>query len=90
MSVYVVVDNEVHQPEEYAKYLELITPTVAEYGGEYVIRAGEILLADSDWQPDRLVVMAFPDAKSAKAWVCLLYTSPSPRDQLTSRMPSSA
>ena len=33
MSVYVVVDNEVHQPEEYAKYLELITPTVAEYGG---------------------------------------------------------
>ena len=45
MSVYVVVDNEVHQPEEYAKYLELITPTVAEYGGEYVIRAGEILLS---------------------------------------------
>ena len=69
MTVYVVVDNEVHQPEEYAKYLALITPTVADYGGEYVIRAGEILLADSDWQPDRLVVMAFPDARSAKAWV---------------------
>ena len=69
MTVYVVVDNEVHQPEEYAKYLALITPTVADYGGEYVIRAGEILLADSDWQPERLVVMAFPDAKSAKAWV---------------------
>ena len=26
----------------------------------------------------------------AKAWVCLLYTSPSPRDGLLSRMPSSA
>ena len=69
MTVYVVVDNEVHQPEEYAKYLALITPTVADYGGEYVIRAGEILLADSDGQPARLVVMAFPDDKSAKAWV---------------------
>ena len=28
--------------------------------------------------------------KNPKAWVCLLYTSPSPRDRLTSRMPSSA
>ena len=26
----------------------------------------------------------------AKAWVCLLYTSPSPRDLYRSRMPSSA
>ena len=27
---------------------------------------------------------------SGPSWTCLLYTSPSPRDQLTSRMPSSA
>ena len=27
---------------------------------------------------------------NAKAWFCLLYTSPSPRDQRGSRMPSSA
>ena len=34
---------------------------------------------------DRIVVEAFDDPK-----VCLLYTSPSPRDLSTSRMPSSA
>ena len=28
--------------------------------------------------------------KIGKLWVCLLYTSPSPRDLSTSRMPSSA
>ena len=28
--------------------------------------------------------------KRALAWICLLYTSPSPRDGLLSRMPSSA
>ena len=28
--------------------------------------------------------------KSADYWVCLLYTSPSPRDRTRSRMPSSA
>ena len=31
-----------------------------------------------------------PYEKSAFAYICLLYTSPSPRDGLLSRMPSSA
>ena len=34
------------------------------------------------------VIMDVTDAKQAK--ICLLYTSPSPRDLSTSRMPSSA
>ena len=34
-----------------------------------------------------LKVMSLSDAA---AWACLLYTSPSPRDTVTSRMPSSA
>ena len=31
-----------------------------------------------------------PEVKIAQAWICLLYTSPSPRDRQKSRMPSSA
>ena len=31
-----------------------------------------------------------PNANRADVWICLLYTSPSPRDQRGSRMPSSA
>ena len=69
MTIYVVVDNDVHNTEEYAKYLKLITPTVEKYGGHYVIRAGQILFADTDWQPDRLVVIAFDDHEQAMQWV---------------------
>ena len=32
----------------------------------------------------------FPSASSGPSYICLLYTSPSPRDQRGSRMPSSA
>ena len=32
----------------------------------------------------------FLGAKEIRSWVCLLYTSPSPRDRQKSRMPSSA
>ena len=33
---------------------------------------------------------AMPDGGQVESYVCLLYTSPSPRDGLLSRMPSSA
>ena len=33
---------------------------------------------------------AFPDVTTAAGWLCLLYTSPRPRDATLSRMPSSA
>lgn len=69
MTVYVVVDNEVHNPVAYKEYLTLITPTVAAYGGRYLVRAGKIHLTDSGWRPGRLVIMAFDTAAQAIAWV---------------------
>ena len=36
------------------------------------------------------IYLAQRDSKAAMRWLCLLYTSPSPRDQRGSRMPSSA
>jgi|TARA_A100001011_G_C13698788_1_gene590650 uncharacterized protein (DUF1330 family) len=69
MTTYVVVDNEVHNPEQYREYLELITPTVEQYKGTYVIRAGEIFFSDTDWRPDRLVVIAFATKEDALGWV---------------------
>ena len=38
--------------------------------------------------PKRLQIQAFRGV--GKSWICLLYTSPSPRDRTRSRMPSSA
>ncbi|MFV8816308.1 DUF1330 domain-containing protein [Haliea sp. E17] len=69
MTTYVIVDNDVIDPEPYREYLKLITPTVYKYGGRYLVRAGKIHLRDSDWCPDRMVVIAFDDAESARRWV---------------------
>lgn len=76
MTVYVVVDNDVKNPEPYKEYLKLITPTLAEFGGRYLIRAGQIHFADTEWKPDRLVVMAFDSREEAEAWVHSEKTAP--------------
>ena len=36
------------------------------------------------------LISQMPEVKEAQAQICLLYTSPSPRDDELSRMPSSA
>ena len=46
-------------------------------------------LAEFDWESKRIIKLALPFATQALS-TCLLYTSPSPRDQRGSRMPSSA
>ena len=47
------------------------------------IKYQEVVNVDSSLTAKQLYVRG-------KTWVCLLYTSPSPRDQRGSRMPSSA
>ena len=39
---------------------------------------------------EKLPGFSYDSSKSFRGWLCLLYTSPSPRDRQKSRMPSSA
>lgn len=68
MPAYVIVDIEVHNPEKYPEYLALITPTVAACGGRYLVRGATSQVISGDWQPKRLVIMEFPDVKTAHYW----------------------
>ena len=48
---------------------------------------------DLKQEPADLVFLSYSDSdlnSFAEGWSCLLYTSPSPRDPIGSRMPSSA
>ena len=55
-------------------------------GGDYPI----ITIKGSSFSVHKLVALTFLPRVEGKDYVCLLYTSPSPRDGLLSRMPSSA
>ena len=86
MSGYAIFNINVNNPENYKEYVEKVKPTAEKYGGEYLVRGGNNVTVEGSWQHPRTVVIKFPSYDKA----CLLYTSPSPRDRLLSRMPSSA
>lgn len=68
MSAYVIVDVTVKDPVRYEEYKKLAGPTVAAYGGKYVVRGGALEVLEGDWPAERIVVLEFPSAERAKEW----------------------
>ena len=65
------------------------TTTCENLGVGLAMEGKKVLLVDADPQGSLTVSMGWQDP-DALPTTCLLYTSPSPRDGLLSRMPSSA
>jgi uncharacterized protein (DUF1330 family) len=68
MAAYVIVDIEVTDPVGYEEYKKLAAPTVAAYGGRYVVRGGAAETLEGDWIPRRLVVLEFESVADARRW----------------------
>ena len=64
MSVYLIADSEIHDPEAYEKYKEAAPKYVARHGGEYCCRGGKFEVLVGDWNPTRLLVIKFPSRKA--------------------------
>lgn len=68
MSAYVIVQVDVHDPERYQKYREMVPPTLEAYGGRFVVRGGQTETLEGSWDPGRIVVLEFESVARAKAW----------------------
>jgi uncharacterized protein (DUF1330 family) len=68
MSAFVIVEIEIRNPETYERYKQLAPPSIAAYGGRYVVRGGEVETLEGNWKPARLVILEFPTTELARAW----------------------
>jgi len=69
MPAYLIVNIVVKDPETYEQYKKGVPPYIAKYGGEYLARGGKCEVMEGDWTPSRLVLVRFPDAAAAKAFL---------------------
>lgn len=72
MPAYIIVETDIHDPEQYERYKEASPGAVEGGGGRFVVRGGELAVLEGDWQPKRLVVLEFEDLDAAKRF----YASP--------------
>ncbi|WP_026370963.1 DUF1330 domain-containing protein [Kallotenue papyrolyticum] len=72
MPAYVIVEVTINDQEAYAAYRQLSGPSVEQYGGRFLARGGAIAPLEGGWQPERIVIIEFPDLATAQRW----YASP--------------
>jgi len=72
MPAYVVIETDVHDPEQYERYKAASPAAVASGGGRFVARGGELAVLEGDWNPSRVVILEFPDLDAVRRW----YDSP--------------
>ena len=66
MPAYVINDMVVTDPELFERYKQLSPPTVAQYGGRFLARGGQIENLEGDWSPRRVVIIEFPSLERAR------------------------
>jgi uncharacterized protein (DUF1330 family) len=66
MPAYVIVETDIHDPEQYERYKAASPAAVAGGGGRFVVRGGEVAVLEGEWRPKRLVVLEFENLEAAK------------------------
>jgi uncharacterized protein (DUF1330 family) len=68
MPAYVIVETDIHDPEQYKRYQAAVPASLAAHGGRFIVRGGQMAVLEGDWQPKRLVAAEFDDLEAAQRW----------------------
>ena len=68
MAAYLIVDVRVTDPGAYERYRAGVAPTLAAFGGKFLVRGGRVEVLEGEWDLSRVVVIEFASVERAKAW----------------------
>ena len=68
MPAYVIVEISVHNPQEYEDYKKLSLPSLHPFQGKFIVRGGKTEILEGNWNPERIVVLEFPNSERAREW----------------------
>jgi uncharacterized protein (DUF1330 family) len=68
MTAYVITDAKVSDVEKYEGYKALTPAAIAAAGGEFLVRGGEHVVLEGNWNPTRVVMLKFASMEAAKAF----------------------
>ena len=72
MAAYVISEVDARDPQGFETYRAMAAPTIARYGGRYLVRGGQAALAEGGPEPKTIIVVEFPSMKRLRQW----YASP--------------
>ena len=68
MSAYVLSSIKVNNPDNYKEYVTKVKSIVEKFGGEYLVRGGEMTVIEGEWNNPRSIVIKFQPKEKAMEW----------------------
>ena len=68
MAYYLLIEAEVLDADRYSVYREAVTPVIAQYGGRFLVRGGEVELFEGEYNGRRRVVIEFDSKEAARGF----------------------
>jgi uncharacterized protein (DUF1330 family) len=68
VTAYVITDAKVSDVEKYEGYKALTPAAIAAAGGEFLVRGGDHVVLEGNWNPTRVVMLKFATIEAAKAF----------------------
>jgi uncharacterized protein (DUF1330 family) len=84
MPGYLIAHIEVTDPAGFDQYRQKVSSVIAQFGGRYLVRGGEVRALEGNPPDRRLVVVEFPSMEAAQRF----YDSPEYRPLLKIRLAS--
>jgi len=73
MPAYLIVEHIITDAGKFEEYRTQVGPQISQYGGRYITKGGSHRMPEGGhWQPERVVIIEFPDMAALEAW----YNSP--------------
>jgi uncharacterized protein (DUF1330 family) len=85
MKAYVIVQETIKDQTMFDAYRKDVLATVTEFGGQFIVRGGNLTVVEGEWPHQRTVIIEFPSRVAAEGW----YNSPAYQKLLPLRLTSS-
>ena len=66
MAAYLIARIDVHDMEQYKKYMAVSPGCIERYGGKFIVRGGEKITMEGPEETNRVVVIEFADYQTAQ------------------------
>jgi uncharacterized protein (DUF1330 family) len=67
-SAYIIANVTVTNPAQYEEYKKWSSTAMQVHGAQVCTRGGKVDVLEGDWQPERVVVLKFPNLEAAHAF----------------------
>lgn len=68
MKAYVIATETIRDEAMFAEYRNKVVGTVSAFGGQFIVRGGNLTVLEGDWPHPRLVIIEFPSRTAAEGW----------------------